>query len=148
MGSRKLKMGMVGGGRGAFIGAVHRMAACLDGGVEFVAGALSSTPEKAIASGKDLGLADDRNYTTWQEMVEREAVLPKGKRIDFVSVVTPNDAHFEIAMAFVHAGINVVCDKPLVHTVEQANALIVAVREADVVFAVTYNDSGYPTVKQ
>ena len=148
MNTRKLRMGMVGGGRGAFIGAVHRMAACLDGGVEFVAGALSSTPDKAIASGKDLGLADDRNYTTWQEMVERESVLPKGKRIDFVSVVTPNDAHFEIAMAFVRAGINVVCDKPLVHTVEQANALIVAVREADVVFAVTYNYSGYPMVKQ
>ncbi|HEY3244857.1 MAG TPA: Gfo/Idh/MocA family oxidoreductase [Phycisphaerae bacterium] len=145
---RKLRMGMVGGGRDAFIGAVHRMAACLDGRVEFIAGALSSTPEKAKASGRELGLDERRNYGTWQEMVRGEAGLPAGERIDFVSIVTPNDSHFAIAEAFVKAGMNVVCDKPLVHSSEQANALIRAVEARNVVFAVTYNYSGYPMVKQ
>jgi len=144
---RKLRMGMVGGGRDAFIGAVHRMAACLDGNVEFVAGALSSTPEKARASGKDLDLDDRRNYATWQEMVEGELALGEDERVDFVSIVTPNDSHFAIAQAFAKAGVHVVCDKPLVHSTEQASALIDAVRRADVVFAVTYNYSGYPMVK-
>ena len=88
--TQKLKMGMVGGGRDAFIGAVHRHAAALDGEIDFVAGALSSTPEKAKASGRDLGLDDARNYGTWEEMLERESSLPEGERIDFVSVVTPN----------------------------------------------------------
>ena len=146
--TRKLRMGMVGGGRDAFIGAVHRMAACLTGDVEFVAGALSSTPEKSIASGKDLGLCDRRNYTAWQEMIDGERALPDDKRIDFVTIVTPNDVHFPVAEAFVRAGFAVVCDKPLVHTSVQANALIRAVDEANVVFAVTYNYSGYPLVKQ
>jgi predicted dehydrogenase len=145
---RKLRMGMVGGGRDAFIGAVHRMAACLDGDVEFVAGALSSTPEKARASGKDLGLDDRRNYATWQEMVEGELALGEEQRVDFVSIVTPNDSHFAIAEDFAKAGVHVVCDKPLVHSSEQANALIDAARKASVVFAVTYNYSGYPMVKQ
>src|SRR5262245_29626147 len=109
---RRLRMGMVGGGRDAFIGAVHRMAAGLDGRVEFVAGALSSRPEKAKASGRDLGLDERRNYGSWQEMARAETALPPGQRIDFVSIVTPNDSHFAIAEAFVLAGINVVCDKP------------------------------------
>ncbi len=148
MSTRKLRMGMVGGGRDAFIGTVHRTAACLDGDVEFVAGALSSTPDKAIASGKDLGLNDRRNYGTWREMLEGERTLPEHERIDFVSIVTPNDMHFPVAEAFVNGGFNVVCDKPLVHTSEQANILISAVKEADVVFAVTYNYTGYPMVKQ
>ena len=144
----KLRMGMVGGGRDAFIGAVHRMAACLDGGVEFVAGALSSTPEKAQASGKDWGLDDRRNYGTWQQMLAGESALPRAERIDFVSIVTPNDTHFPIAGAFVEAGFNVVCDKPLVHSSEQAQQLIRAVEKANIVFTVTYNYSGYPLVKQ
>ena len=114
----KLKMGMVGGGRDAFIGAVHRHAAALDGQIDFVAGALSSTPEKARASGQDLGLADDRNYGSWQAMLAGELARPAGERIDFVSIVTPNDVHYPVARAFAEAGINVVCDKPLVHTVE------------------------------
>ncbi len=141
-------MGMVGGGRDAFIGAVHRTAACMDGKVEFVAGALSSTPEKAIASGKDLGLADRRNYPTWRKMLEGELGLPPEQRIDFVSIVTPNNTHFEVAHAFAAAGFNVVCDKPLVHTSDQAEQLARAVEASGVVFAVMYNYSGYPMVKQ
>jgi predicted dehydrogenase len=144
-------MGMVGGGQGAFIGAVHRMAARLDqdhGGVEFVAGALSSTPEKSVASARKLGLSDDRCYPSWQAMLERESSLPAGKRIDFVSIVTPNHTHFEIADAFAGAGFNVVLDKPMVHTSEQAAALAQTVKRSGVVFAVTYNYSGYPLVKQ
>ena len=145
---KKLKMGMVGGGRDAFIGAVHRHAAALDGQIDFVAGALSSTPEKAKASGRDLGLADERNYGTWEEMLERESSLPEGERIDFVSVVTPNHMHFPVAHAFAEAGFNVVSDKPMVHTMEQANKLIEVVEKTGIVFAVTYNYTGYPMVKQ
>jgi len=145
---RKLRMGMVGGGRGAFIGAVHRRAALMDGGVELVAGALSSTREKAIASGKDLYLPEDRIYGSWQEMLEAEAAKPESERLDFISVVTPNHVHYPVAKAFVEAGFNVACDKPMVLTVEQALDLVQAVREKDVVFAVTYNYTGYPMVKQ
>jgi predicted dehydrogenase len=144
----KLKMGMVGGGRDAFIGAVHRKAAALDGEIEFTAGALSSSPEKAKASGRDLGLADDRNYGSWQEMLERELARPEGERIDFVSIVTPNHVHFPVAKAFAEAGIHVICDKPLVHTVAQARELMRVVEASGVVFAVTYNYTGYPMVKQ
>ena len=144
--SRKLRMGMVGGGQGAFIGAVHRMAAALDGEIEFLAGALSSTPEKARASGAALGLADERNYGTWEEMLAGE--LAREDRIDLVSIVTPNHLHYPVAKAFAEAGIHVVCDKPLVHTSEQARDLVRVVRESDVVFAVTYNYTGYPMVKQ
>ena len=148
MTQRVLKMGMVGGGRGAFIGAVHRTAANLDNGVRFTAGALSSTSEKAIASGKDLGLDDRRNYSTWAQMLEGEQKLPPGERIDFVSIVTPNNAHFPVAKAFAQAGFNVVCDKPMVVSSEQARELIATVEKAGVVFGVTYNYSGYPMVKQ
>jgi predicted dehydrogenase len=144
----KLKMGMVGGGKDAFIGAVHRMAAALDGQIDFVAGALSSTPEKARASGLELGLSGNRAYGTWEEMLDGELALPEGERIDFVSVVTPNHMHFPVAHAFASAGFNVVSDKPLVHTSEQADQLIEAVTKAGVVFAVTYNYSGYPMVKE
>jgi predicted dehydrogenase len=139
---------MVGGGRDAFIGAVHRNAAALDGEIDFVAGALSSTPEKARASGRDLGLRDDRNYGSWEEMLERELARPEEERIDFVSIVTPNHVHFPVAKAFAEAGFHVVCDKPLVHTVEQARELMAIVERTGVVFAVTYNYTGYPMVKQ
>ncbi len=145
---RKLKMGMVGGGRDAFIGAVHRAAALMDGNVEFVAGALSSTPEKAIASGRDLYLPDERNYGDWQEMLDRESKRPPGERIDFVSIVTPNCVHYPVAKAFVDAGINVVIDKPLVMNSEQAGRLIEAVDKSGVVLAVTYSYTGYPMVMQ
>jgi len=145
---RKLRMGMVGGGRDAFIGAVHRRAAMLDGGVELVAGCFSSTPEKSKASGRDLYLPEDRVYGSYQEMVEAEGSLPEGERIDFVSIVTPNHMHYPIAKAFVEAGFHVACDKPMVHTVEQALDLVRAVKEREVIFAVTYNYTGYPMVKQ
>ena len=144
----KLRYGMVGGGRDAFIGGVHRMAAALDGQTEFIAGALSSNPDKARASGQDLGLADDRNYGSWQEMLEKELARPEDERIDFVSIVTPNHVHYPVAKAFAEAGINVICDKPLVHTSEQANDLIRIVEKTGVVFAVTYNYTGYPMVRQ
>ena len=158
MSKRVMKMGMVGGGQGAFIGAVHRTAACLDGRAAMVAGCLSSTPERALASGKawaGVGLADDRNYPTWEAMLEHERARPAptaaaraDERIDFVSIVTPNHLHFPVAKAFVEAGIHVVCDKPLVHTSAQAAELARAVEKAGTVFAVTYNYSGYPMVKQ
>ena len=146
--TKKLKYGMVGGGRDAFIGAVHRKAAALDGETDFVAGALSSSPNKAKASGRDLGLADDRNYGTWEEMLDGELARPEDERIDFVSIVTPNHVHYPVAKAFAEAGFNVVCDKPLVHTSEQANDLVKTVEDTGVVFAVTYNYTGYPMIRQ
>lgn len=143
---KRLKAGMVGGGRDAFIGAVHRKAMALDGQIDLVAGALSSKPEKAKASGEDIGL--ERIYGSWEEMLERELALPEGERIDFVSIVTPNHVHFPVAKAFAEAGFHVVCDKPLVHTSEQAQALVDITKQKDIVFAVTYNYTGYPMVKQ
>ena len=143
-----IRYGMVGGGRGAFIGAVHRKACALDGEAVLVAGALSSDPDRARASAADLGLDPSRGYGTWQEMLERESALSEGERIELVSIVTPNDAHFEPALAFVEAGFAVVCDKPLVHTSEQAEQLAAAVRERGSVFAVTYNYTGYPLVRE
>jgi predicted dehydrogenase len=147
MAARKLRYGMVGGGRDAFIGAVHRKAMALDGQYEFVAGALSSNLEKARASGQDLGLEDSRNYGSWEEMLAGELKLPASERIDLVSIVTPNHVHYPVAKAFAKAGIHVVCDKPLVHTSKQANDLIRTVEKSGVVFAVTYNYTGYPLVK-
>jgi predicted dehydrogenase len=145
---RKLKFGMIGGGRDAFIGAVHRRAAISDGFTEFVAGALSSTPEKARLSGQDLLLAPGRAYGAWQEMLEKESALPDGERIDYVSIVTPNHVHFEPAKAFIDAGFNVIMDKPMVHTGEQAQALVGAVEKSGAVFGLTHNYTGYPMVKE
>lgn len=139
---------MVGGGRDAFIGAVHRKAMALDGQIELVAGALSSSPEKARASGRDLGLADDRNHGDWQSLLADELKRPPVERIDFVSIVTPNHVHFPVAQAFAEAGFHVVCDKPLVHTREQADALVATVARQGTVFGVTYNYTGYPMVRQ
>ncbi len=145
---RKLRFGMIGGGRDSFIGAVHRRAAQLEGNVELVSGAFSSTLEKSKASGKDLLLPDDRVYGSWEEMLERELALPEDQRIDFVSIVTPNHMHYPPAKAFVEAGFNVASDKPMVHTVEQALDLVQAVKKNNVVFMVTHNYTGYPMVKQ
>jgi predicted dehydrogenase len=145
---KKLKMGMVGGGSGALIGAVHRAGALVDGEVEFVAGALSSSEEKSLASGRNLGLPDERNYGSWERMLEGELALPEEERVDFVSIVTPNHLHYPIARAFAEAGFNVVLDKPMVHTSEQAEDLVHVVEGSGVVFAVTYNYTGYPMVKQ
>jgi predicted dehydrogenase len=145
---RKLRMGMVGGGRDAFIGAVHRRAAMFDGGVELVAGAFASTREKSRASGRDLYLPDSRIYGSWQEMVEAESRLPEEERIDFVSIVTPNHLHFPIAKGFLEAGFDVVCDKPMTTSSADAHALIDAVEQTGKVFALTHNYTGYPMVKQ
>jgi predicted dehydrogenase len=145
---RKLKMGMVGGGSGALIGAVHRRAVIMDGEVKFVAGALSSSREKALASGRELGLADERNYASWERMLEDELSLPEKERIDFVSIVTPNHMHHPVARAFAEAGFNVVLDKPMVHTSQEAEDLMRVVESSGVVFAVTYTYTGYPMVKQ
>jgi len=145
---RKLRYAMVGGGQGAFIGAVHRMAMALDGQYELVAGALSSTPQKARDSGRELGLADDRNHGDWQALLADELRRPATERIDLAVIVTPNHVHFPVAKAFVEAGFHVVCDKPLVHTSAQARELVDAVRARGTVFGVTYNYSGYPMVRQ
>jgi len=145
---RKLRYAMVGGGQGAFIGAVHRNAMALDGQYELVAGALSSTPERARASGRVLGLADDRNHGTWEELLADEVRRPAHERIDLVSIVTPNHLHFPVAQAFVDAGFHVVCDKPLVHTAAQADELAATVKRRGTVFGVTYNYTGYPLVRQ
>jgi predicted dehydrogenase len=139
---------MVGGGQGAFIGAVHRMAATMDFQAELVAGAFSSTPERAQASGRELGIADSRNYGTWQQMVDGESALPPEQRIEVVSIVTPNASHYAIAKAFIGAGINVVCDKPMVTSSEQAEDLVRLVKASGVVFGVTYNYTGYPMVRR
>ena len=146
--TRKLRYAMVGGGRDAFIGAVHRKAAALDGQIALVAGALSSDPDKARASGRDLFLADDRNHGDWQTLLDDELRRSADQRIDFVSIVTPNHLHHPVAKAFVEAGFHVVCDKPLVHTRAQAQELVEAVARRNTVFGVTYTYTGYPMVRQ
>jgi len=145
---RKVRYGMVGGGPGAFIGAVHRKAAALDGEIELVAGAFSSSAEKSRRQGADSFLDPARVYGSWREMLEREAARPAGDRIDFVSIVTPNASHFEIARACLEAGFHVVCDKPMTTTLEDAEALCRIVAERKAVFALTHNYTGYPMVKQ
>ena len=145
---RKIRYGMVGGGPGAFIGAVHRKAAALDGEIELVAGAFSSDPEKSKQQGAELLLDPNRVYGSYQEMAEKEAALPEGERIDFVSIVTPNHVHFPVAKTFIEAGFHVVCDKPMTTTLEDAEELCRLVKEHDVVFALTHNYTGYPMVKE
>jgi len=146
--SRRLRYAMVGGGRDAFIGAVHRQAAALDGQIELVAGALSGDPDKARASGRDLFLADDRNHGSWQALLDDELKRGPDQRIDFVSIVTPNHLHHPVAKAFVEEGFHVVCDKPLVHTSAQAQDLVATVARRGTVFGVTYTYTGYPMVRQ
>lgn len=145
---RKIRYGMVGGGPGAFIGGVHRKAAALDGEIELVAGAFSSSPEKSRQQGEELYLDPARVYGSYKEMAEAEAKLPLGERIDFVSIVTPNNTHFAIAKTFLEAGFHVVCDKPMTMTVEEAEELCRLVKKHDAVFALTHNYTGYPMVKQ
>jgi len=146
--NRKLRFGMVGGGPGAFIGAVHRRAAIMDGLATLVAGSFSSDREKSRAQGRELHLDADRVYENYQSMAEREAARPDADRIDFVSIVTPNHLHFPVARAFIERGIHVICDKPMTTTIADAEALVRLVREHEVVFALTHNYSGYPLVKQ
>lgn len=145
---RKLRYAMVGGGQGAFIGAVHRKAMALDGQIELAAGAFSSDPERARASGRDLGLQEDRNHGRWEDLLADEMRRVKDERIDFVSIVTPNHMHFPVARAFAEAGIHVVCDKPLVHSSQEAAELMQVVKRSGCVFGVTYNYTGYPMVRE
>jgi len=146
--NRKLRMALVGGGQGSFIGRVHATAAVLDNRAALVAGALSSDPAKAKASAPDYDIADDRAYGSVAELIESEKKLPDDKRIDFVSVATPNHTHFDIALAAVEAGFNVMCDKPMTFDLAQAEKLAEAVDKSGVVFAVTHNYTGYPLVRQ
>ncbi len=141
-------MGMVGGGRGAFIGSVHRMAAALDGRIELVAGCFSADPEKSRLSGADLLLDPARVYGTFQEMAKREAALPADRRIDFVSIVTRNNTHVAVAKAFLEAGFHVICDKPVAFTLAEARKLKSMVQKSGKVFALTHNYTGYPMVKE
>ncbi len=143
----KIKYGMVGGGPDAFFGAVHRKAAALDSEIEMVAGAFSSSPEKSQAQGRELMLDPGRVYNSYQEMAEAEAALPEEERIDFVSIVTPNHVHHPVAKLFMEAGINIICDKPMTTTMEEAEDLCRIAKDRDRVFAVTYTYTGYPMVK-
>jgi len=141
----KIRLGMVGGGAGAFIGAVHRMAARLDDQYNLVAGALSSTPEKSVASGRELGLDPERCYGSYEEMAEKEAARSDG--IEAVSIVTPNHVHFPAAKAFLERGIHVICDKPLTSNLEDAKALKAVADKAKALFILTHNYTGYPMVR-
>ena len=142
----KLKLGMVGGGQGAFIGSVHRIASRIDDHYELVAGSLASNPEIAHASAKELGIAEDRSYATYSEMAEKESNLENG--IDVVSIVTPNHLHYPIAEAFIKKGIHVICDKPLTHNLEDAEKFFECVKNSNALFALTHNYTGYPMVRQ
>ncbi len=146
--NRKLRMALVGGGQGSFIGRVHATAAVLDNRAALVAGALSSNPERAKASAPDYDIPQDRAYGSVRELIDSELKLPADKRIDFVSVATPNHTHFEIAKAAVEAGFNVICDKPMTFDLAQAEELAKVVDKSGAVFAVSHNYTGYPLVRQ
>ena len=143
----KLRMGMVGGGPGAFIGEVHRKAARMDGQIELVAGAFSRDPKLSAQQGRELYLDPSRVYGSYKEMVAKESALPESERIDFVSIVTPNNSHYPIARDFLNAGFHVVLDKPMTMNVREAKALQKLVRKTRKVLALTHNYTGYPMVK-
>jgi predicted dehydrogenase len=145
MPDRKLRMGMVGGGAGSFIGAVHRIAAALDQQIDLVAGVFSRDEANSAETAARLHVA--RHYKTYEEMALAEAALPADQRIDFVSIVTPNNAHFGPAKAFLEAGIHVICDKPLALTLEQAEELVKIVEKSKLVFALTHNYTGHPLIR-
>ena len=145
---RKIRMGMVGGGPGSFIGAVHRMAANLDGQIELVCGCFSSSPAKPLETGRSLYLPEDRIYGSYQEMMEREAVLPEGERMDFVSIVTPNDMHFAPALLALEKGFDVAMDKPMTYTLDEAKQLRDKVKESGRLLLLTHTYTGYPMVKE
>lgn len=146
--NRKLRMGMIGGGKDAFIGAIHRHAANLDGKVELVCGALSINPEIALDSAQSLFLPKDRSYTTYQELIEKESQLPVDERMDFVTIVTPNFAHFAPAMLALEKGFHVVIEKPIAFTLDEAKQLKQKVEETGLLLLLTHTYSGYPMVKQ
>ena len=142
----RIRLGMVGGGAGAFIGAVHRIAARIDDQYDLIAGALSSTPEKAAQSGRDLGLDPSRTYSSYREMAIREAKLKNG--IEAVAIVTPNHVHYDAAKEFLKRGIHVICDKPLTSNLADAKKLKKLADESDALFILTHNYTGYPMVRQ
>ncbi len=146
--NRKLRMALVGGGQGAFIGRVHATAAVLDNRAALVAGALSSDAQKAKASAPSYDIPADRAYGSYQELIEKESKLPADRRVDFISIATPNHTHFPIAKAAVEAGFNVVCDKPMTFDFPQAEELLKVVERSGVVFALTHNYTGHPLVRQ
>ncbi len=146
--NRKLRFGMIGGGRGAFIGAVHRIAAQMDGKAQLVAGAFSSDPDRSRASGADLFLEPSRVYGTYAEMARAEAKRPEDQRLDFVVIVTPNHQHFGPAKCFLESGFNVICDKPVTFNLTEARALEKIVRKTGKVFVLTHNYTGNAMVKQ
>jgi predicted dehydrogenase len=141
-------MGMIGGGKDAFIGAIHRHAAFMDGQIELVCGALSINPEIAVDSGRSLFLPQDRIYLTYDEMIKKEAALPADKRMDFVTIVTPNFAHFDPAMMALDNGFNVVIEKPITFTLDQAKQLKKKLDDTGLLLCLTHTYSGYPMVKQ
>jgi predicted dehydrogenase len=145
---RKLRMGMVGGGKDAFIGAIHRIAANADGLIELVCGALSINKDIAVDSGRSLFLPEDRIYTTYDEMIEKESRLPEGERMDFVTVVTPNFAHFAPAMLALEKGFHVVVEKPITVSLEEAKKLKEKLDETGLTLCLTHTYSGYPMVKE
>jgi predicted dehydrogenase len=142
----RIRLGMVGGGQGAFIGGVHRIASRIDDQFELVAGALSSDPERARASGAELGLAEERSYGSYLDMAKREARLKNG--IQAVSIVTPNNMHYPVAREFLKRGIHVICDKPLTASLNDAKKLAALVEKTGAVFVLTHNYTGYPMVRQ
>jgi predicted dehydrogenase len=144
---RKLRMGMVGGGEGAFIGAVHRLVATLDQQIELVAGCFSRDPENTARTGRSLYLDPARSYTSYEEMAVKEKALPADRRIDFVVIVTPNHMHFPIARTFLEAGFHVVCDKPMTYSAAEAAELVRMVERSGLVFALTHNYTGHPLVR-
>lgn len=146
--NRKLRMGMIGGGKDAFIGAVHRLAFNMDGQVELVAGALSINPEVATDSGRQLYLAEDRIYTDYKVMLEKEAAMPEDKRLDFVSIVTPNFVHFDPAMMALDKGFNVVIEKPITFSLEEAKQLKAKLESIGLKLLLCHTYTGYPMVKQ
>ncbi|WP_209331981.1 Gfo/Idh/MocA family protein [Lunatimonas salinarum] len=148
MSDKKLKMGMIGGGPGSFIGAVHRISAAMDGLIELAAGAFSSNAEKSRQTGKELFLPDHRVYGSYDEMFEMERQLPQDERIDFVAIVTPNHVHFDPAVKALKNGFHVVLDKPMTFTYEEAKALAKTIDETGLLFCLTHTYTGYPMVKE
>lgn len=146
--NRKIRMGMVGGGRGAFIGGVHRMAAALDNEIELVCGAFSSDPDKSRLSGADWHVCPGRTHGSYQEMFAAEKKLAPGERMDFVSIVTPNRTHYPIAKTALANGFHVICDKPMAYSLAEAKKLAALVKKSKLLFGLTHNYTGYPMVKQ
>lgn len=145
---KKIKMGMLGGGPGSFIGPVHRMAANLDGLIELVCGCFSSNPEKSVQTGKELCLPENRIYTSYQEMIEKEAQLPEGERMDFISIVTPNHVHYAPAAMAMEAGFHVALDKPITFSLDEAKSLAEISARTGKRLLLTHTYSGYPLVKE